>query len=283
MSQSSPGAGGQAEPPVCPRHPDRISYVSCQRCERPVCTECQVPAAVGVHCRDCQRQAAARIAAPKTVVGARLNSGRPVVTFTLMAITVVVFLLQYIPLLRVTEYLALVPGYTFVQPWRLLSAALVHSTQNPMHIGFNLLGLWIFGQYLEPVLGRARFLLSYLVSGLGASTFVVALASLTDDWLVWTVGASGAIFGLFGIALFILVKTRQNMTPMLVLIGLNVVMGFLLPNVSWQPHLGGLITGLIIGLALVKAPAANRSIFQFGAITGLGLVQLAIVYLSFAL
>lgn len=280
MTQESSAGDG---PPVCPRHPDRISYIRCQRCRRPVCTQCQQPAAVGVHCADCRAEAAERVRTPTTVIGAPVTPGRPIATLVIIMVTAAFFLLQYIPGLDLTRHLALIPGYVLTEPWRLLTVALVHSTLNPLHLGFNMLALWYFGQYLEPLLGRWRFVLAYLVTALGGSTMIMVIAALSGDLLVATVGASGAIFGLFGIALCLQLRSRGNATPMVILISLNLLLGFFIPQVSWAGHIGGLLAGILIGGALIWAPRQHRGLVQYGAISGLALVQLLIVYLSFAL
>src|SRR5450756_1460746 len=89
MSEPAPV---QAEP-VCPRHPDRVSYVRCQRCGRPTCPECQRPAAVGVQCIDCVREGQKSMRMPRTQFGARVSQdGRPVVTLTIIGICVAVWL-----------------------------------------------------------------------------------------------------------------------------------------------------------------------------------------------
>ena len=82
--------------PVCPRHPDRISYVTCQRCGRPACAECQVTAAVGTQCVDCVREASKNIPSTRTVFGGKATDGRPLVTYLLIGINVVVFGLQMV-------------------------------------------------------------------------------------------------------------------------------------------------------------------------------------------
>src|SRR5512133_3021004 len=81
-------------PPVCPRHPDRIAYVRCQRCGRPTCPECQRPAAVGGHCVDCVRAASAAVRPQKSVLGATVRSETPYVTITIIALNVLAFIVQ---------------------------------------------------------------------------------------------------------------------------------------------------------------------------------------------
>src|SRR5450631_2589870 len=173
MSEPAPV---QAEP-VCPRHPDRVAYVRCQRCGRPTCPECQRPAAVGIQCVDCVREGQKSMRTPRTQFGARVSQdGRPVVTMTIIGICVAVWLLQRVSD-QVTAQLAFVPLLGRTEPWRFLTAAFAHSPGNLLHILFNMYALWILGQFLEPMLGRARFAALYLVSALGGSVSYLLLAS----------------------------------------------------------------------------------------------------------
>ena len=87
-TQFPAGATPTGEPPVCPRHPDRVSYVRCQRCGRPACPECQRPAAVGVQCVDCVREAARSAPVIRTTLGGRVRGDRPVEDITLTSVTV---------------------------------------------------------------------------------------------------------------------------------------------------------------------------------------------------
>ena len=118
------------------------------------------------------------------------------------------------------------------------------------HIGFNMLALWFLGPQLEAVLGRTRFLALYFVSLLAGSALVYWLAAEDSA----TLGASGAIFGLIGALLVVAYKVGGDVRGLMVWLGLNVVITFLFPNVSWQGHLGGFVGGVLVGAVLVYAP-----------------------------
>ncbi|WGW11767.1 rhomboid family intramembrane serine protease [Saxibacter everestensis] len=270
----SQGTPAEANPPVCPRHTDRISYVRCQRCERPTCPECQRPAAVGILCVSCVAEQAAHSREAKTVFGAQVRQGRPIVTLSIIAITLAVFLLQFIPGIDITDRLLYAPALTLVEPWRLLTVSLVHSTGFILHVGLNMYGLWLFGQYLEPALGRWRFLILYLVSAIGGSVGVMALAdpNVAGSWYQPVVGASGAIFGLFGAMFVIQRRLGGPVRQILVLIAINAVIGFVVPGIAWQAHLGGLITGALAAAVLAYAPRKNRTAFQIGGIAAVFLL-----------
>lgn len=243
------GASGGEEVPVCPRHPDRPSYVRCQRCGRPTCPECQRPAAVGIHCVDCVRDAGRSRPAVRTSLGGRVSSGSPMlVTWVLLGANGVVYVLQWLARaagLSLPQMFAYAPVATTSEPWRMLTSGFLHSMSSPLHLLLNMYMLYLFGRMLEPALGRWRFLLLFLLSVLGGSVGVLLLAHPFSLVL----GASGGIFGLFG-ALFVLQRhLGQSIAPIAVLIGVNVVFGFVVPGIAWQAHLGGLATGALVALA----------------------------------
>lgn len=272
------GAEGPSgsEAPVCPRHPDRVSYVRCQRCGRPVCPQCQVSADVGVRCVDCEKQARSNM--PTQHRPARwtdkYGSPIPVVTVTLIALCVVVYIIQWATSAQTdggltsawsyagvftsaaaldSQVTAVVPWLDF-EPWRMLTSAFLHSTGNVIHIVFNMLALWMMGRILEPHLGWVRFLALYLVSALGGSVAVLLLA----DPLSSVVGASGAVYGLFA-ALFIVTKRHGGQTVSIAaLIGVNLVISFMGSNISWQGHIGGLVVGAAVAAVFVMLPARPK-------------------------
>lgn len=266
------------EAPVCPRHPDRVSYVRCQRCGRPTCAQCQRPAAVGVHCIDCVRAAAASRRSGTTVFGGRVRGGRPVVTFTLIGLSVLSFLLQRtVPGWTDLWWFSPVQGYA--QPWRFLTAAFVHSPGSLLHIGFNMYALWILGQFLEPALGRWRFIALYLTSAVGGSVAVLLLVTSSSGWLTPVVGASGAVFGLFGALLLALRRLGRDATQIVLVLVINAVLGFVIPGIAWQAHLGGLLTGLALGGAFAYAPRGSRMTV---GVVGVALVAVVLVALAAA-
>lgn len=238
-------------PPVCPRHPERVAYVRCQRCERPACPECQRPAPVGIHCVDCVREAAAATPGLRTAFGAPVRQGRPVVTLTMLAVTVGSFLAQLVTGGGWTTLLWFQPATGAEEPYRFLSAALAHATGGTFgvtHILFNMYVLWVVGPTIELAFGRLRFLVLYLASVAGGHVLVLLLADPTTvEWFQPVVGASGGIFGLFGALFIATLRLGRDLQAVLVLLGLNLVLSFVIPGISWQGHLGGLVTGLAIG------------------------------------
>ncbi len=262
----------------CYRHPKRQSFVLCQRCGRTVCPDCQTPSFVGVHCPECVREA--RQSAPRTksaiVTSLRRGSG-PVVTYSIIALSVLVYLLQWITggdAGPVTRTIAYAPLFTLSQPWTMLTAIFAHGSI--IHLLFNMYSLFVFGPALEQALGRARFLALYLIAGFGGSVAVLLL-----DPLSWVLGASGAIFGLMG-AFFIIQRRMGGSSPqLLIVIVLNLVIGFVLPNVSWQAHVGGLIVGGLVAWINLRTRQRQQQRLQVLLLAGLVLVLCGIALIRF--
>jgi len=266
MSYGIPAAEPSAEIPVCPRHPDRPAYVRCQRCGRPACPDCQRAAAVGFQCVDCVNETKRTTPTPRSVYGGAAAVGRPLVTIGIIAACAVVYVLQWIvpndgiyqDFAFATVYAT--PEYGAFEPWRMLTSAFLHSQGFILHIVLNMYMLWMFGQALEPLLGRIRFLALYLLSAVGGSVGYLLLtpAYIPGQPLTGVVGASGAIFGLFG-AMLVVQRHRGGDTRQLwVLIAINGVIGFVVPQIAWQAHLGGLITGALCAAVIAYAPRGPR-------------------------
>ncbi|MBC7291154.1 MAG: rhomboid family intramembrane serine protease [Actinotalea sp.] len=257
-----PATGPEAVP-VCPRHPDRVSYVRCQRCGRPACPQCQRQAAVGVHCVDCVRESARTAPVARTAFGAPLRQGRPVVTLTLIGLCVVSFGLQLgiagIGGTAWTHAWIFSPLAGAFEPWRFVTAGFLHSTSMVLHIAFNMYALWLLGPLLEQALGRGRFLALYLLSVLGGTVMFTLLATTPDAFRTGVVGASGAVFGLFGALLPVLRRLRRDARGIIVLVAINGVLGFVVPGIAWEAHLGGFLVGLVLGAAFAYAPRRLRA------------------------
>ncbi len=139
------------------------------------------------------------------------------------------------------------------EPWRFLTSAFAHSPRQLLHIVFNMYALWIMGSYLEPMLGRARFAALYLITAFGGSVVYLLLAfpHTIDEinrrdfgaWETAAVGASGAVFGLFGAFLILQRRLGRSAATMYATIGINAVIGFVVPGIAWQAHLGGFLVG----------------------------------------
>ena len=257
---TSTNSFAQQAPPVCPRHPDTVAYVRCQRCDRPTCPTCQVPSSVGVHCVDCDRRSQAGRRQARTLLGGNMVSGA-LVTKILLGLCVVVYALQVLAPGLATQSLDFRLGFLPVlaahEPWRFLTTAFLHA--NYMHLGFNMWALWVLGGTLEPVLGRWRFASVYLLSALGGSTAIYWLSwPGTESWITLTVGASGAVFGLFSAMFIVQRRFGRDTSGIVALVAINAVVSFLGANISWQGHLGGLLVGGIVSAIYAWAPRGKR-------------------------
>jgi membrane associated rhomboid family serine protease len=260
--------------PRCFKHPDRETYIRCQRCGRYICPDCMHQASVGFHCPKCVAEGAASTPRARTSYGgAVVTGGSGLVTKAIIAVNVAVFLLIHLtggvtsPLLLRMELVArdfFFQGsvYTGVDGgayWRLLTSTFVHV--QTFHLLFNMFAVWIFGPALESLLGRWRYLALYLACALAGSVSVYLLTIPN----VPTIGASGAVFGLLGAALVISYQRKLDITWLLVMLGFNLVYGFIRPDISWQGHVGGLLAGLVLGVAIAYAPRPRRGLVQGSA------------------
>ncbi|GMA87042.1 hypothetical protein GCM10025868_22920 [Angustibacter aerolatus] len=167
------------------------------------------------------------------------------------------------------------------EPYRLLTSAFLHSTSFVPHILFNMWALYQVGPALEQVLGRARFAALYLVCALGGSAgylLMVARGADPESLNQSAVGASGAVFGLFGALLVVQRRLGRADTGLLSIIGINLVIGFVVPGIAWQAHLGGLATGAALGAVLAYAPASRRAVVQWSGTALVLLVVLAVTW-----
>jgi membrane associated rhomboid family serine protease len=188
------------------------------------------------------------------------------VTYVIIGLCALVYVLQWIvPGDAVFENFAFANIFAVSEPWRMVTAAFLHSQGFLLHIVLNMYTLWIFGQALEPLLGRIRFLAVYLISAIGGSVGFLALTPTFPP--VGVVGASGAIFGLFG-AMLVVQRHRGGETKQLwILIAINGAIGFFVPSIAWQAHLGGLITGGLAAAAIAYAPKGkNQALLQAGGL-----------------
>ncbi|GAB7005389.1 rhomboid family intramembrane serine protease [Nocardioides sp. AN3] len=287
--------------PTCYRHPGREAHIRCQRCERPICPECMVPAAVGFQCPECVKQARSEQRPLRTTYGGLRPSAPGFVSTVLVGINVAVWLLITITggaTSRLVAILALrprqlcvvgaapsdashslcsahggtyYPGVSDGAYWQLVTSAFTHV--EVLHIGFNMLALWILGPQVEMLFGRARFIALYLVSALAGSALVYA----TVPSYLPTLGASGAIFGLMGALLVIAIRTRTSVGSLLIWIGINAVFTLTIPNISWQGHLGGFIGGVLVAAIIVWAPRQRRQVVQWSGIAGITVALLVAI------
>jgi membrane associated rhomboid family serine protease len=269
----------------CYRHPDRETYVSCSECGRPICPECMTPAPVGQRCPE---HSGKPLGVRRVTAGARRSAFEgtgAIVTKSLVAINVLVYLAELAQGSGVNansgsifQHGALFgPAVAQGDWWRLLTSAFLH--YGPLHLGLNMLALWWFGSVLEEFLGRGRFLLVYLVSGLAGSA-----GALIDQPTAVTVGASGAIFGILGAMLILeYQRTGTLLGNAFILIAVNLAFTFSVPNIAVGGHLGGLAGGLVSILVLSRF-GRGHAVYGRVGLTGVagvvlvGAISVALAY-----
>ncbi len=204
---------------------------------------------------------------------ARLKSDQPRVTISLIMINLVIWLLQVIPGSTLTSTLFYAPLLTVIEPWRMITAGFVHSPDSFWHILLNAYSIYIFGRVIEPMLGPVRFLVLYLVSIFGGSAMVLWLS----EPVVPVVGASGAFFGLMGAYLIMLRAIGDNSGLLVGLIAVNLAFGFLVPGISWQGHLGGLLAGMAVTAVYARTRYKSGLSQKIQVLGVIGLIALATV------
>jgi membrane associated rhomboid family serine protease len=280
-----PGTDASTGIPTCFRHPGRETYVSCVRCGRPACPDCLRSAAVGQQCVECIRQGNRDVRQPAGVFGGRSISGA-IVTWTLVALNVIAYIAE-IAYPKTVNYgqmvggpvpdltLGRLVGVANGDVYRLISSAFLHEPLGSgigiLHIAFNMWALIIVGPALEQMLGRARFLTVYLASALGGSVLYYLVAQPYAPAL----GASGAIFGLFGAWFVLARRLRMDSRQVVMLIVLNLVISFTISGIAWQDHVGGLIAGTALTAAFAYAPRSSRTLIQAGAAVALLVILIA--------
>jgi membrane associated rhomboid family serine protease len=246
--------------------------VSCVRCGRPACPDCLRSAAVGQQCVECVTEGNRGSRQPHAVFGGRATTGA-VVTWTLVGINVLLWLIELARPGIATDWgmlgQAITPGGHLQgvaqgQYYRLITSAFLPppglSAYGPLDIIFNMYALILVGPAIERLLGHLRFITVYLVSALGGGVMFYLIGPN-----VLALGASGAIFGLFG-AWFVMAKRlRLDSRPIVFLIVINLVFGFVVPNIAWQDHLGGILAGGLLTAAYAYAPRSQRALVQAGA------------------
>jgi membrane associated rhomboid family serine protease len=283
-----PGSGAPAEVPHCYRHPGRETYVRCTRCDRYICPECMRDAAVGHQCVECVREGNRTTRPARTAFGGRPSSG-PVVTYALIAINVAAFLIEVADHAFVARfemvgegiYQGHLAGVAHGEWYRLVTGAFLHSLPGSgigiTHILFNMWALWALGPSLEIVLGRARYIALYLLAAVGGNVLMFVIAPSQE-----AVGASGAIFGLFG-AFFVLArKLNADVRGIVILLVVNLAITFAVPGIAWEAHIGGLVTGAVMAAAYAYAPQARRNEVALGtgAVLFIAMVVMVVVKTS---
>jgi membrane associated rhomboid family serine protease len=284
------GPKEQDEQLYCYGHPTTPTRLLCSRCERPICGRCAIPASVGQHCPECV--AAARKSAPKvrTVLAATAPATRAI-----LILTGAVFLAQlFVP--GLTSRLGAAPlAMANGEWWRFLTPMVVHA--GAFHFIMNAYVLFAIGPAVEQRYGPVRFVIIYVMAGLGGSIASFAF----NDAGILGVGASGAILGLIGALMADLYQRKDSPNAQMQLAGMWRWLGFIFGiGIAFQvlaelgilffridnfAHAGGLILGAAVGYGLGtaqgKRPATGLPVAMAVVIFFAGLAFWRIAELSF--
>lgn len=237
-------------PTVCYRHPTRVTGLSCSECGRPICGECSRDAPVGQRCPECAKPAGRHrvIDARRIVAGPSFQTSP--VTFSLIVINVAIFVLTFtsadIDARLFTDFSAFNLAIADGEWWRILTSAFLHA--NITHILFNMYALYLFGPRLEQQVGSIAFATFYLAAAAGGGAASFRFGPLFQAGI----GASGAIFGLFGAWIFVAYRTRTTpagramFNQLGILLLINAALPFIIPSIDWRAHVGGMVTGIAI-------------------------------------
>jgi membrane associated rhomboid family serine protease len=210
-------------------------------------------AAVGFQCPSCFNEGVKSVPRTRTSLGGVARGTTPIVTYSMLALNVLVFVVVHTGSDRILSDLVLYPILVESEPWRLLTSAFTHV--QIFHIFSNLFMLFQVGPILEQMLGRLRFAVLYLLSAVGGGIAVWQLSSPA----VPTLGASGAVLGLVG-ALLVISKARGlDVTWIIAYVAITAFISFTIPNISWEGHLGGFVTGAAVAWLFLQDTKRRRT------------------------
>ncbi|MDT5006512.1 MAG: hypothetical protein QOJ24_3688 [Mycobacterium sp.] len=201
-----------------------------------------------------------------------MGSATPFLTYALIALNVVLFIGQKASRKFEAALTMWSPAVADGELYRMITSAFLHN--GITHILFNMFALFVVGPPLEIWLGRLRFIALYLLSALGGSVVIYLFSPLNAA----TVGASGAVFGLFAATFVVAKKVNVDIRWVVIMIVINLVITFTVPSISWQGHLGGLVTGGLVAFAYAYAPRERRTVVQAGATVGILVVFVALIW-----
>ncbi|MDG4762812.1 rhomboid family intramembrane serine protease [Solwaraspora sp. WMMD406] len=295
--------------PVCYRHTSRETWVRCSRCDRPICPDCMQEAAVGHQCPECVADGRRTQRSARTAFGGSAAGQQGHITKILIGLNALAALIGLVmaggqglslglfsAAGRLHAFGGVIGSDVTVRPngdvlagalpaygdvfvgidgggvWRLVTAMFIH--YGLLHLAFNMWALWVLGRNLESVLGPLRFLALYLIAGLGGN-----VAAYLIDPEKLSAGASTAVFGLFAAFFIVLRRLKRDTSAVVGILVINLILTFTVSSLSIAGHLGGLITGGLIGAILAYAPRTNRTVVQA---VGCGAVVLFLVLITVA-
>lgn len=268
----------------CYRHPDRPSFVLCERCGRTICLECQNHIDGRVLCPDDAkvtnissapsagrgRKPRRRTRTPRAVTRLTnsISAETPIVSYSIMGILLLLFLVDLFSGGQLMGRLYLFPEIFLAEPWTPITSMV--ASAGILSVLFNGFSVWIFGVQLERTFGRAKYAILYILSGLGASVFVLLFGGVVAS-------AGGAIFGLMGAFVIFARRMRGNMIWVYVIVAINLIVVFVQPGaLSWQGAVGGLVVGALVAVTYFYEGSNEKARQRRLLLTGIALVLVAV-------
>jgi membrane associated rhomboid family serine protease len=263
-----------AEVTYCYGHPDTPTKLRCSRCDRPICGRCAIPASVGQHCPECVAEARRTRPRVRTAM-ARQAPG----VMGILILNVVVYAAQQLEPSLTGRFGLFPPAIADGEWWRLFTPMVLHSPDSALHLLMNSFVLWVYGPHVERVLGTMRFVAMYVIAGFAGSVASYAFSPAR----ILGVGASGAIFGVAGALLVMLYRRRSSsfvyaeMRNLMLFIGLNLFLGFVIPGIDIWAHIGGLLGGAVVGFGF---DPENRTTAPIALITSVAVIATGLLLLA---
>jgi membrane associated rhomboid family serine protease len=272
---------------VCYRHPDRPTRLACTECGRPICVDCSIDAAVGQKCPECAKpEGRAQVIDARSTVGRRAGFAEAPVSRALLMASAVIYVIGILSPDAEGWFLQNMAHANFLlaegEYWRMVTHALLHGST--MHILFNMYALYLFGPELERQVGSLPFGMFYAAAAAGGSAAAYVLGPID----MVAVGASGAIFGLFGAWIYVswrmrdTVRGRAQFSQLSVLLLINLALPLFVPNVAWEAHVGGLVFGIAIAAAWARFAARRSNAEQRRAVIAAAFLILAVAIVMVA-
>lgn len=233
-----------------------------------MCPECLRDASVGMQCVDCVNEGQRSVRRPRTLAGAEVSNSRPIITQVMIALNVLAYVVTVAqsgsPMNNSRSGLftatSMIPDLTANgEWWRIVTSGFMHF--GLIHLALNMAALYVVGTIVEQELGKLRYSAVYFLSLLGGSAAAFFFGTVCQQ----LAGASGAVFGLMGALLIVFKRQKRDISTIVVIVGINLVSN-LFTNASLLGHLGGFVIGGLLTLAMVRAPAQNRNLYQIGAV-----------------
>jgi membrane associated rhomboid family serine protease len=229
----------------CYRHPDRPSFVLCEKCGRTICLECQHHQDGHVYCPEhatvnvvsinSARKVRARRVRTQSSLLSRLPEGSPLVTYGILAFLLLLFIVDTILRYALAPHLVVIGTSAATQPWTLVTSMFYPGSI--LTLLFSGVNLFFVGRILEPHFGRAKFFLLYLVSGFSAAVFAFLLDGTSAS-------AYGAIVGLIGALVITARRMGANLLYLYITCAISAVLAIVFGG--WQAFLGGFLAGAAV-------------------------------------